>query len=151
MRHLMERFKEKYQIDDSSGCWNWTAYRRKDGYGEISLGGREMSRGLAHRVSYENLVGPIDPRLEIDHKCRNRACVNPLHLEPVTRLENTMRGLLPTVQIARHAAVTACPRGHEYTTENTYVATTAKGYHNRMCRACARERAAERRLALRCA
>ena len=73
----------------SSGCWEWVGRTGKDGYG--SVGAARNSR-LAHRVSYEWWMGDIPDGLEIDHLCRNRACVRPDHLEPVTHMENVRRG-----------------------------------------------------------
>lgn len=106
------------QVDKSSECWLWTGLQHK-GYGRYS-------DGLAHRVSYEIHRGPIPDGLELDHLCRTPLCVNPDHLEPVTRAENMRR---------RAAAKTHCINGHEYTPENTYVMAGA-GY--RSCRACNR-------------
>lgn len=83
---------------------------------------------LAHRWSYEFHVGPIPEGLDLDHLCRNRGCVNPDHLEPVTREENIRRAF---------ATVTHCPSGHPYSDENTYV---RPGTVHRKCRACARQR-----------
>ncbi|WP_331756166.1 HNH endonuclease (plasmid) [Streptomyces sp. NBC_01590] len=99
-------------------CWLWTGYMRPDGYGKAR--GRQ-----AHRVVYELLVGPIGEGLELDHLCRRVACVNPVHLEPVTRLENMRR---------RYALVTHCKSGHEFTPENTYVMPDG----HRSCRTCRR-------------
>lgn len=80
------------------GCWHWTGFLDKAGYGRIrSEGGRMGESLLAHRVTYELKYGDIPKGLELDHLCRNRRCVNPDHLEAVTHQENVARG-------ARHRA-----------------------------------------------
>jgi hypothetical protein len=88
---LIERFRTKYAVDGVNGCWEWTAHRDIGGYGMIYDNGRGRPTA-AHRVSYELHVGPIPDGLVLDHLRRNRACVNPAHLEPVTQLENVWRG-----------------------------------------------------------
>ena len=120
----------------SSGCWLWTGYLLR-GYGRYWTGG---AMALAHRAAYEALVGLIPGDRELDHRCRNRPCVNPMHLEPVTRLENILRGDGPSVLRALNGRKTHCPAGHEYTEENT-----ARRRGRRYCRACERIRDARRR------
>lgn len=71
-----------------SGCWNWVGGQSSDGYGVWSLRGAVTRR--AHRIMYERHKGPIPQGLQLDHLCRNRLCVNPDHLEPVTNRENIL-------------------------------------------------------------
>jgi hypothetical protein len=74
--------------------------------------------------------------MEIDHLCRNPSCSNPNHLEAVTRRENILRGAGPTALKARNAAITHCPKGHEYSTENTRLSKNKKGVVRRHCKIC---------------
>ena len=114
---------------DPTGCWLWTAYRDRQGYGRMRWKGRT---GLfAHRIFYSALVGRLEDGLVLDHLCRTPACVNPAHLEQVTRLENARRG--------RYGVLTThCPAGHPYDERNTYRYTTRSGFSRRCCRACNR-------------
>jgi hypothetical protein len=91
-RPLAERFWEK--VAKGEGCWLWTGARLRGGYGTINAGGHAATSLLAHRVAYELVRGPIPDGLQIDHLCRNRACVNPYHMEPVSQAENLRRGRL---------------------------------------------------------
>lgn len=104
---LLERMGRKIRVADS-GCWIWTGAPDTDGYGRIQIGGKSER---AHRVTWALLNGYPPPGLELDHVCRVRACVNPAHLELVTRRENLLRGI---GWGARNAAKTGCPRGHPY-------------------------------------
>ena len=87
-KRLPERFWNKVRVAES-GCWEWGAYRDPNGYGKYRFNGETR---LAHRVAYLRLHGPVPKGLEIDHLCRNRACVRVSHLEAVTHRENTLRG-----------------------------------------------------------
>lgn len=73
---------EKIQCEGE--CWTWIACLQRNGYGKVGyrLGDGKYRTWLAHRLSYELLVGPIPPGLVIDHLCRNRACINPDHMRP---------------------------------------------------------------------
>lgn len=130
------RFLRKIEILDS-GCWLWRGnLQPKSGYGRFWLDAR--TDRLAHRLSYSWSGLDIPESLVIDHLCRNRACVNPAHMEPVTNVENVMRG---ESIWAKNARKTHCLKGHEFTPENTW---TSK--HNmRHCRECARIRKRESR------
>lgn len=84
-----ERFSTKYSINPDSGCWNWLGFTNdKYKYGVFYIG---QGRKRAHVWSYEKFIGSIPQGHEIDHLCRNTKCVNPEHLEAVTRAENMRR------------------------------------------------------------
>lgn len=137
MGRLLSRLRE-----DENGCWVWMM-ALDDGYGRMHVGSRtDASRGKVrvHRAVYEYVVGLIPAGLDLDHLCRNRACANPAHLEPVTRRENIMRGEGAAAKASRRLE---CVNGHPFTVENTLPASV---YGSRRCRTCVRsQRAAQMR------
>lgn len=116
------------RVTVTGDCWIWTAGLTGNGYAALRHEGKMV---LAHRLSYELHVGPILEGLVIDHLCRNRACVNPAHLEPVTNRVNILRGESPS---ALAAIATHCKHGHEFTSTNTRIKRSGK----RSCRECDR-------------
>lgn len=108
---VFERLFARLEID-TAGCWIWTGSTRKAGYGQIWTSVADGPRRLlsTHRAMYELTRGPIPDGMDLDHLCRVPLCMNPDHLEPVTRAENVLRGEGPTAQNARR---THCNEGHE--------------------------------------
>lgn len=135
-RPLTERMKEKVRVNAETGCHEWVAGRGAHGYGVFWHSGRQH---LAHRVSWELERGPIPTGLHIDHLCRNRGCVNPDHLEPVTPRENILRSPIAPPALNQHK--THCSKGHELTPENldAYALKTGR----RACKECMRRRCRE--------
>ena len=121
------RVLSRIGIDD--GCWLWHGQLDHGGYGTVARPNRDGvgKRSGAHRVVYELLVGPIPDCLQLDHLCRNRRCVNPSHLEPVTASENLRRS---------QSAFVVCGRGHAMTPEN--IRHRKDG--TRLCKLCDRLR-----------
>lgn len=122
------RFCRKIGFDDN-GCWIWTAPLAPDHYPQIKVDGRFV---YAHCFSYEYFRGPIPHGYEVDHLCRNKSCVSPWHLEPVTPAVNCQRA----GNGGYNKVKTHCPRGHPYDEENTY---RSPGRAHRVCRICMKE------------
>lgn len=136
MPSFEQRFFAKVTWDHD--CWRWTGFHDACGYGRAFVDGKVR---MAHRVAFEFLVGPIPKDKEIDHLCRNRGCVNPLHLQPVSHKENMRRGLAGAHLLAK----THCPAGHEYegNARKTFVIDADGTRHQmRACRLCGRTRTA---------
>lgn len=136
-RSLEDRLLERVSREAEDACWLWSGPLHK-GYGQLST--PQGSRGV-HVVAYELYIGPVPDGLVLDHLCHNkdmscpggvvcihRRCCNPTHLEPVTRLENVLRGVKTRPDVRTH-----CGQGHELTTANTYI-EPVNGY--RKCRIC---------------
>ena len=132
----------KHVLENEQGCWIWQKGKTHNGYPLVSVA-RVMR--YAHRLQYERTKGPIPPGMDLDHLCRNRDCINPEHLEPVTRSENLRRGAGAQMLRARHAAVTHCPQGHPYNAENTYLRPNGRGRLCRLCQRAAKKSYRERR------
>lgn len=132
----LQHIKDRVHITDS-GCWEWQRHRSQAGYGRVGLA--DFSTDYVHIIAYTLVVGPVPDGLELDHLCRNRACCNPDHLEPVTHRENVQRGTAGEAARALSALQTHCVRGHEYTPENTRIRKSGR----RQCRTCARKQARE--------
>jgi hypothetical protein len=139
-----ELFWRKVEPSES-GCWIWTAGKYPNGYGHahVRLGFKNYKSVGAHRLAWALTNGPIPDDLVIDHLCRNRACVNPAHLEVVPQRVNVLRGDSPRTARARWQNQTHCKRGHSLTDPANVYIIRATG--SRQCRACRRIVAAERR------
>lgn len=107
------------------GCWVWTGSLARGGYAKTKMAGRTV---LAHRVVYEEIVGRVTDGRQLDHLCRNPACVNPHHLEQVTALTNVLRS---AGFAAVNAAKTHCKYGHSFSGSNLIFRGRA-----RVCRQC---------------
>lgn len=126
MRRLLEKVEGTPGHDE---CWNWTARRDKDGYGQI---GHKYKTHRAHRISFLLFNGRL-PIGVTDHLCENRACVNPSHLDECSREENLQRSKLGWGGAQRR--IQACRKGHLFTKENTYLFNTKRGLR-RCCKEC---------------
>jgi hypothetical protein len=122
---LPRRIADKILVDES-GCWLWTGNCNRKGYGNSYRTGH--GRVLAHRQVYELLLGTIPDGLELDHLCRTPACVNPEHLEPVTRAEHCARSTAATK--------IRCEHGHPLVPPNLIVRLKRDGSPYRNCRVC---------------
>lgn len=132
-QEIRVRFWDKIHFPFPSECWEWKAQIQPNGYGRFNIHRIAL---YAHRVAYELAIGSIPDGLVLDHICRNRKCVRPSHLEPVTPKENLLRGERPFI-IPYNSKKTHCKRGHVFNEKNTYY--YANG--SRICRVCGKLRA----------
>lgn len=132
------RFWAKVDKDGPNGCWVWTAYRGIGGYGQFDTRDPEVATRFTHRIAFLLVRGWLPEwdgkSAELDHLCRNTACCNPDHLEPVSHQVNLLRG---ETEARRRKSKTHCIRGHELTPENTRV--RPRGHGQRHCKTCDRE------------
>ncbi len=132
MSDVTARFWAKVTPAPADQCWLWTAKVARNGYGVFKVNGKSVS---AHRWAYESLRTEIPVGLDIDHLCRVRDCVDPWHMEPVTRAVNVLRASM---------LITHCPRGHDYTADNVILKRHRNGSMTRNCRQCHRDDSRER-------
>jgi HNH endonuclease len=136
-RPVMERFFE--MVEKTSTCWNWIGTKGVEGYGRFTLP-RTFAKThplyanrsrftLAHRFLFQEVNGRIADEMTLDHLCRNRACVNPQHLEVVSQKENLHRS--PIAPAGINNRKTHCVRGHELVPGNL-----RRSNSRRACLAC---------------
>ncbi len=126
----LERFMSRVTVEPGpAGCWLWSGSLNKGGYGSYGYKGRTRN---AHRVSWELHVGDVPAGLDLDHLCRVRRCVEPGHLEPVSRSENLRRGDSGKHNREVALAKVSCSKGHPLDDANTYVDPRGR----RSCKTC---------------
>lgn len=130
------------KVQKTATCWLWLGAKSSSGYGNFF---DVQKVGLAHKWAWESINGPVPAGFELDHVaargCTHRHCVNPSHLEPVTRGENIRRGKLPALLKAKAALRVSCPYGHVFDSVNT----RHRPGRGRECRKCNRIRDQARR------
>jgi hypothetical protein len=124
-----QQFWSKVTYEPNCGCWLWVGAINSTGYGAFWFEKRSVS---AHRFLHDRLFGHV-PGLDLDHLCRVRNCVNPTHLERVTRSENMLRGV--NVGCSNRLK-THCPNGHPYSGSNLETLAGTDGFTHRRCIIC---------------
>lgn len=138
-KHSISDIIDLYVEKSPGGCWLWSGPVTA-GYSKAWFDGKSIT---GHRLMYTHYVGVVPAGLQLDHLCRNRLCVNPYHLEPVTSRENNLRN--PNSVLSINLGKTHCVHGHELSGDNLYV--TPAGRRNcRACRVAAARRSVSKRL-----
>lgn len=140
---LKKRFWNNVSATSAEGCWNWNGPISIYGYGRLmeSVGNRKTKQLMAHRFAYEEVIGKIEEGMTIDHVCRNKSCVNPAHMEIVTRGENSTRAHSKNMNAMRD---NCCIRGHKIEGENVVLEKRKNGSQRKRCKACAKLRDSKR-------
>lgn len=123
------RFFEKVKISDA--CWLWTGSKSRKGYGRFRVDGKLL---IAHRYSYELHHGEFPKTKLVCHSCDNPPCINPKHLFIGDAKTNAMDSVIKGRQVSIRK--TKCPRGHEYSKENTYYIKSGNRNISRRCKIC---------------
>ncbi|MFB6934536.1 HNH endonuclease [Streptomyces chartreusis] len=127
---LAERLATRSVVEGE--CWRWTGATNKGGYGVIGRTGNGNGAALTHKAAYEFYIADVPAGLDLDHRCRNRWCWNPWHLDPVTRKVNVARGLRAPGYGPRERPL--CPYGHQYDGKRV----RPDGGAHRVCETCHR-------------
>jgi len=130
-KNIIQRFMKHVRIDPITECWEWIGSKDRDGYGIFFLNSKPV---FAHRFSYIHFYGSFPDGLVTDHVCRNRCCVNPLHLDAVTVEENNRRALPFYGNGKLGTPRTKCKHGHDLSGDNVLV------HHDRTKRGTVRQR-----------
>lgn len=129
LRRVSKQFSQSV-----SGCWEWSGHLDKNGYAG-KLWNDYGKKESPYRTLYTLFFGNIPEGLQLDHLCRNKCCINPLHLEAVSPRENVLRS---DNLAARNAKKTHCIYGHPLIGGNLYLKKTKNGRKERQCRICGR-------------
>lgn len=130
LRRVFSKVNKFGPLWNGTHCWIWCGCLSDTGYGSFSFDGKGVN---VHQWLYNTLVGPVPKGKELDHLCRVRGCVNPSHLEPVTRLVNCLRGSHPAIL---RIDATSCVRGHVYTEDSVSHYHRKDGTLVRTCLIC---------------